>query len=379
MLRIWMTDLFLVVIATLGFASVYTQIEAGTKARLAKNHSLSALDQRLPQVIYICALLVLLRVMNSAADGWLFWVMLNLQLIIMMYSNLVATNWLDFVVIQVVGVVMFASAGGLHLLTGIAYLIGCLAVYGERWYGKKLKAHAFLYQLPPIVVCGMFWWVVWFTSPTLTSSLAIVNFLGAVWANFALWDFDHYQRRDQQVIAKLTREVQYDGLTRARNWSMFQRDFNDAYLQIQDQSLALITFDLDHFKHINDHYGHLVGNQALMTVSQTIQTYLHAENDGYQFYRTGGEEFAIILPGADLQTATAIVKACQQRIRFAKVHGSFGEFNLSASFGLAMATPNDGNATAVFKRADHYLYRSKHAGRDCITIEGRTIAQELVS
>lgn len=376
MIRIAMANLFLVVIATLGFASVYSQIETGTKLRLAKNRSLSAVEQRLPQVIYICGLLILLRVISSGTTGWLFWVMVNLQLIIMMYSNLLVTNLADFVVIQAVGVTMFATAGGMNWLTTPAYLLGCLGIYGERWYGKRLKEHELLYLMPPIVIGAFFWWIVWLNNTTLSPSLAVVNFMGFAWAYFALWDFDHYQRRDQQVIAKLTREVQYDGLTRARNWTMFQRDFNHAYTQSNDGPLALIALDLDHFKHINDHHGHLVGNQALMTVSQTIQAYLHAENAGYQFYRTGGEEFAIILPGADLPTAAKIVRACQKRIRQAKVSGSFGEFHLSASFGLAMAASNDGNATAVFKRADHYLYQSKRAGRDCITIEGETLTAE---
>ncbi|WP_125711091.1 sensor domain-containing diguanylate cyclase [Lacticaseibacillus porcinae] len=375
MIRISIATLFLVVVATLGFISVYAQIETGTKLRLAKNRSLSAFEQRLPQVIYICSMLVLLRIVNSATTDWLFWVMVNLQLIIMMYSNLLVTNLADFVVIQAVGVTMFATDGGMNWLTTPAYLLGCLAVYGERWYGKRLKQHEFLYLLPPIIIGGFFWGVVLLSRKALTPSLAIVNFIGFAWAYFALWDFDHYQRRDQQVIAKLTREVQYDGLTRARNWTMFQRDFNHAYLQSQDGPMALIALDLDHFKHINDHYGHLIGNQALMAVSQTVQAYLQAENAGYQFYRTGGEEFAIILPGATEQESTAIVKACQQRIRKASVHGSFGEFHLSASFGLALAKPSDGNATAMFKRADHYLYQAKRAGRDCITIEGEALEE----
>lgn len=375
MIRIGIANLFIVVIATLGFASVYTQIETGTKLRLAKNHSLSALEQRLPQVIYLCGMLILLRVINSVTTGWLFWALVNIQLIVLMYSNLLVTNLADFVIIQAVGLGMFATDGGMNWLTTPAYLLGCLAVYGERWYGKRLKQHEFLYLLPPIIIGAFFWVIVWLNSQALTPALAMTNFIGFAWAYFALWDFDHYQRRDQQVIAKLTREVQYDGLTQARNWTMFQRDFNHAYLQSQDGPLALIALDLDHFKHINDHYGHLVGNQALMTVSQTIQAYLHTENSGYQFYRTGGEEFALILPGATLDSATDILKQCQQRIRQAIVHGELGEFQLSASFGLAMAKSNDGNATAVFKRADHYLYQSKRAGRDCMTIEGKIIEE----
>jgi hypothetical protein len=189
MIRIAMANLFLVVIATLGFASVYSQIETGTKLRLAKSRSLSAVEQRLPQVIYICGMLILLRVINSATTGWLFWVMVNIQLIIMMYSNLLVTN--------LGGFRGDPSRWGHHvchcrrdeLADDSGLFTGCLGVYGERWYGKRLKKHEFLYLLPPIVIGGFFWWIVWLNSTTLSPSLAIVNFIGFAWAYFRIVGF----------------------------------------------------------------------------------------------------------------------------------------------------------------------------------------------
>nr|WP_054733092.1 diguanylate cyclase [Secundilactobacillus similis] len=85
----------------------------------------------------------------------------------------------------------------------------------------------------------------------------------------------------------------------------------------------------------------------------------------------------MILPGADLARAKVITLICHQLLSDMDVRFNGGEFNITASFGLAMATTKDGNSTAVFKRADHYLYQSKHAGRDCITVEGETLNHQV--
>lgn len=375
MLQAYFANMFFVVIATLGFITVYSQINAGTSKRVASQKSLSHAQRQLPLLIYLCVLLLLLNLMNTSMQGWLYWAFLNLQVVILVYANLLVPTLVDLIVVQAVGISLFIFSGTLTTLTLPPYLIACLVVFAERWYGPLLRRHRVLYLLPSLAIGAAFWLVAWLTAPhahPLSPALAVVNFIGFAWAYLALWDYDRYQQKDQQVLAALTREVQFDGLTHARNWTMFQRDFNAAYAS--GDHLALIALDLDHFKHINDTYGHLVGNQALMMVSSQLQAYLGEVDPRYRLYRTGGEEFAVVLPQTDSLQANAIVFGCQARLRAATVRFSDGEFKLSASFGMAIATPADGNATAVFKRADTYLYRSKQHGRDCVTIEGQTIA-----
>src|SRR5699024_6442168 len=121
--------------------------------------------------------------------------------------------------------------------------------------------------------------------------------------------------------------------------AMFRQDFTHNYGQLSETpQLALVVMDIDHFKHINDTYGHLVGNQVLMMVATQIQSYLKRQDPNYKFYRTGGEEFAMILPGADLARAKVITLICHQLLDDMDVRFNGGEFNITASFGLAMAT-----------------------------------------
>ncbi len=314
MYRLYLATIFIVVIATLGFITTYSQIDAGTKKSVVVRKTLSHAQLHAPLLIYICAILILVNILNTAMSGWLYWALLNLQVVILIYSNLLIPTLIDFILIQAVGLSTFTLSGTLSLATLPVYLGACLIVYAERWYGPMLQRHQGLYVLPSLGVGALFWLVAFTMGPrTLTPQLAFVNFIAFCWANFALWDFDRYQQKDQQVIATLTHKVQYDALTRVRNWAMFQEDFTEAYTS--GQPLALIALDLDHFKHINDTYGHLVGNQALMRAASELEGYLQSVDARYQLYRTGGEEFAIVLPQATAPQATAIVHHCHQRLR----------------------------------------------------------------
>lgn len=360
--------LFVVITSVLGFASVYNQIDAGTKQRMVRSKNLTAFGSNAPLVIYISAILILLRWLSISNPNqqWLF---TNILAVILVYSNLLAQNIASFVVIQLVGTLLIFGTGAASLTALPLYLFACLTVFAERWYGPKLTKSHFIYIVPSLIVGATFWTYVYFHHSNLSLLTTLVNFVAFVWAYLALWDYDQYQRRDQQVVARLTHEVEYDGLTQARNWVTFQRDFTNQYEKMGDQPLGLIVLDIDHFKDVNDSYGHLVGNRTLMTVASALMQSLHTCDVHYELYRTGGEEFAILLPNTDQEKASAIVHDCQKKLRGLPIHSGNGSLNITASFGVAMASKEDGSSTAVFKRADHYLYESKRAGRDRVTVE----------
>ncbi|GAA3602529.1 GGDEF domain-containing protein [Secundilactobacillus similis DSM 23365 = JCM 2765] len=375
----YIESVFLVVACTLGIMSAYFQVDAVTRQRVAKQRDLGRLKADYPLVVFVCLVLLLLGFLSTTASHQLFWVLINLQAILMLYSNLLLPTLSEFLIIQGMGALMFFLAGdALNWVTWLIFLVSCLVVYSEHWYSKYLVHRPYFFLMPPLIIGVVFWARVYVISPSLTLTDTIVNYIGFAWAYYALWVYDQSLQRDQQVVAKLTHEVQYDGLTRVRNWAMFRQDFTHNYGQLSETpQLALVVMDIDHFKHINDTYGHLVGNQVLMMVATQIQSYLKRQDPNYKFYRTGGEEFAMILPGADLARAKVITLICHQLLSDMDVRFNGGEFNITASFGLAMATTKDGNSTAVFKRADHYLYQSKHAGRDCITVEGETLNHQV--
>ncbi|MHC8337677.1 sensor domain-containing diguanylate cyclase [Pseudomonas sp. HLT2-19-2] len=126
------------------------------------------------------------------------------------------------------------------------------------------------------------------------------------------------------------------------------------------QPLSLITMDLDDFKCINDHYGHALGDAALVQVVESVK---HCVREGDLLARWGGDEFIMILPNTPLADARTLA----EKIR----HGladllPIGDFKVSMSFGVVQRFEEE-QQTGLLARADQALYRSKIAGKNVIS------------
>lgn len=124
--------------------------------------------------------------------------------------------------------------------------------------------------------------------------------------------------------------------------------------------LSILLFDLDHFKRINDLYGHGVGDEALVAVAGMLR---HELRDVDMLGRYGGEEFLVVLPNVDLVAARAVAERLRLAIR--ELRFSAPDLRLSLSGGVAQALPDE-SAEQLVRRADACLYGAKGAGRDRI-------------
>jgi diguanylate cyclase (GGDEF)-like protein len=140
--------------------------------------------------------------------------------------------------------------------------------------------------------------------------------------------------------------------------------------EITRQPIGLIAGDIDHFKHVNDSHGHAAGDAVLKDVAYELRKTLRAFD---LFYRTGGEEFLVLLPGADLAHATELAEA----LRAAVAREPLGGHRVTMSFGVAASAPDEAfDFEAVFGAADAALYEAKHSGRNrvCPPASVETIA-----
>lgn len=136
--------------------------------------------------------------------------------------------------------------------------------------------------------------------------------------------------------------------------------------QIVQEPFGVIVFDIDHFKKINDTYGHPAGDYILKELALVVGLQLIRSDDF--FARYGGEEFVILLLGSDQKKAREI----SERIRLA-IEGHVFEFNgvripVTISLGVSLRQDGDSNWEDVFQRGDQALYASKNRGRNCVTI-----------
>ncbi len=129
--------------------------------------------------------------------------------------------------------------------------------------------------------------------------------------------------------------------------------------------LSLIVFDIDHFKRVNDRFGHAVGDVALKNVAQTVEATIRSSD---ALYRVGGEEFAVVLNGTDNKGARLLAERIRQNIEALLFTNPKG---LSVTLSLGVATlAADDTTRSLFERADEVLYQAKKTGRN------RVIASE---
>lgn len=153
-----------------------------------------------------------------------------------------------------------------------------------------------------------------------------------------------------------------DGLTQLYNHRSFQDTLEARYQEVAEQGgdLSLVLLDVDHFKNLNDTYGHPVGDLVLKAVANLLKTELP---EGPIPCRYGGEEFVVILPDCSPDSATLQAEVLRQKLQELKPEG----IEVTASFGVSSWSPEIRSRAEMIAQADKALYLSKEAGRNRVT------------
>ena len=180
------------------------------------------------------------------------------------------------------------------------------------------------------------------------------------------------KRKNEELTSatgKLTELASRDELTGLWNRREFMRLLQDeARRAARNQtSFCVAIIDIDHFKAVNDEYGHLVGDAVLRELGQLLEFSRRATDT---VGRYGGEEFTLLLQGARLSTAMVALERTRNIVAQHDWTGIAPRLQLTISAGIAAWYPGD-TLTAVMNRADEALYDAKHAGRNCVRTRER--------
>lgn len=313
---------------------------------------------------------------NAIGVGWTY---LNFQIATMMYALLCNQKRLVWLSLATTLLVWYWWLPHTPLWPGF-YLATLILMWVAQRYATPI---------------GHIWWCYLPFAVLFAAPFMIINYLslrgidvGWLWEVGSclvlaglLWMVHFGVKRQRAKTALLKVEARIDELTQLNNFRVFNEDLLAIYQQSQlsGTPFALYTFDIDHFKWINDRYGHLMGNQVLEAVATRMEVV--ANHLGYpdvRCYRTGGEEFSLII--------TEIAPSMQQAETIAwRIHDELGKlrfvsdagqpFQITISLGEDRSRSDDQNYLDVYNRADQYLYNSKRAGRNTVTINGQTLAQ----
>ena len=190
-------------------------------------------------------------------------------------------------------------------------------------------------------------------------------------------EFNRMISRIHDVEDSLVAQARLDGLTGLPNRRAFEENLEGAFARMRrmGEPFVLVSLDVDHFKWVNDTYGHATGDDVLRSIGTTLKA---STREVDQAFRAGGEEFAIILPGADLAGARVACERIRSAIMAMRVSSDGIDVRVTASMGLASAHPSM-TAYDLSRTADRALYAAKDAGRNRVVVAAAEQAPTALS
>ncbi|MFH0834198.1 MAG: GGDEF domain-containing protein [Patescibacteria group bacterium] len=172
-------------------------------------------------------------------------------------------------------------------------------------------------------------------------------------------------------VIKLDQLAMIDELTGIHNARCFWENIGRqiSYHRRAELPLSIIILDLDHFKEVNDNFGHLAGDEVLAVVAKVLKARVREAD---LVARYGGEEFVVVLPDTDIRGAMQVAEDLRTDIKEILVNFTHGDqskkIRVTASFGVAQMT-NQEDAKGFVHRADQALYLAKNSGRDQVRVD----------
>jgi len=257
----------------------------------------------------------------------------------------------------------FSIGSGLVLLLPILQVRSRMS--SLHWLDKLLLWLSIAFTTYTFTRPGLIWLLGYSDLRSLPKSpywlLTLVSIL-----NFALlFSFVMTAIAAKETVDKLRRERDLDALTQLLNRRSFQEYAQQRLADTRLYPMAVLACDIDHFKRINDSWGHKRGDEVLQLVSMTLKDSVR-END--LVARFGGEEFVLLLTEISLEDAEAIAVRIQRDLRLNNEVLPSG-YTLTLSFGISALDSNTPLDQAL-READRLLYEAKNAGRDRVHVSG---------
>ncbi|MFB2765463.1 GGDEF domain-containing protein [Marinobacter shengliensis] len=172
--------------------------------------------------------------------------------------------------------------------------------------------------------------------------------------------------RANEQLAKLSMTDRLTGLLNRGTWENLVDAEYERYRRY-GQATSLVMFDIDHFKPVNDNYGHLAGDEVIRHTAQTTRNNIRQSDSAGRY---GGEEFGIILPETDAENARLICERIRESIEKSTVETSAGNITYTISMGIAQLTDEPENYMQWMQKADEALYAAKESGRNKVVVGG---------
>lgn len=260
------------------------------------------------------------------------------------------------------------------LIIGICYIIISAFMYAVHQLQLTLFEWSFILDVFAI----LFWMFCYFNKiPSfgiVSDKMVTFNIIAFVTMNLGL-SIGITRMTDARAHLKtITRQATVDSITNLKNYTSFSEDYRQQLHLARKfgTPMTLIAIDLDHFKKINDRYGHLSGNRILNQLGSVLENEATRISNA-TVYRVGGEEFDILLTNQNAETIYEFSHTLQNQVQQSRFNVDNNEsISLTISVGVATLRNADTDDDTLYERADQMLYRSKGQGRNQINMDTNT-------
>ncbi len=253
----------------------------------------------------------------------------------------------------------FVASGAVILWSILTILVSF------RFQDKRLTSRWFLLYLFMVLISGLFDSYFARFNPGISMQLSILFFTMniTVISTIIMTLFYYYADSERKLYQKIQKQATTDALTGLENRRSFFKRAESFFVHRarQEDRFIIMMLDIDHFKSINDRYGHECGDRALKAFAAFLKEL--ARDEDY-VARYGGEEFIILLKHTTIEGAEAFAQRILQGCRDIDIVCREETVRFTVSIGISQVQADDSDLLDVLKRSDKALYRVKEAGRD---------------
>ena len=324
-------------------------------------------------VLYIFLLLISFQsLISKTPTNWLF---INFQITALVFLAVLLNVPIKFHIFIPIILIFMIFNSALYYWESWCFSITVIAFYGSLKYIKRQRPNnfPFVYYAIDILLFGFILWSLAKIKFSLSSIIVLKQLTYMIFFTVFALSYIGLIMRENKVKHSLFSLASHDELTHSKNYNLFEVEL-DAEFQNSIQSkiaLTMAMFDIDHFKAVNDRFGHLAGDKVLEKVVESVQTVIDENDTNVSLYRTGGEEFNIIFPNYTIEETTEILNQICAVINHTTIiynqEKEQQQINVTISVGVSELNKDDLNPKAFYDRVDRAMYQSKKSGRNKIT------------
>lgn len=319
----------------------------------------------------VCAVTSVFALQLIVRDSHLSWTFTNFQLLLLIFVAYFLQVRIPYWAVFLAGIAFMLMNGNIDqpLSWVYTFLFVFFYVFSYVQSTHLWRAPFTRYAIVAVAFALPLWYLVKlrFHLPWSTYFDEMINYLILV---VLMYGYFKIQDKDRRIKDRLFQSANWDALTKVQNFAAYDRAIGYEFRQsaAHDRDLSMIMFDIDHFKHVNDTYGHLAGDEVLKQVARTVASTLKAVDPKIVLYRTGGEEFNIIFPNYTVDRTEQVAQKVFDAVKNLTIAYNDVEIKVTISVGVSALSLKDSNPLDFYKRVDANLYRSKQNGRQQITV-----------